>query len=155
MVCGTQNPNTKKSGANYTIFESGALKDWINNSVEIPGLGKVPGKLFLKDQLDFTSCEISINSMPPGAGMPFHHTHKENEEVYIFIHGKGQIQIDGETIDVREGSVVRVAPKGERTWRNNSTEMLVYVVMQMKDKSLTQYGLGDADVPNKPVVWPS
>jgi quercetin dioxygenase-like cupin family protein len=144
-----------KQGTNYTVFESGALKRWIDNSAEIPGLGKVPGKLFLKDLLGLTSCEISINAMPPGDGMPFHHTHKENEEVYIFVHGKGQVQIDGQTLDVHEGSIVRIAPNGERTWRNNGSEMLVYIVMQMRDRSLQQYGVDDADVPQRAVVWPS
>lgn len=147
--------NTARKGTHYTLFESGALKDWINNSVEIPGLGKVPGKLFLKDAMGLTSTEISINAMPPGQGMPFHHTHRQNEEVYIFIHGKGQVQVDGETLDVREGSVVRIAPKGERVWRNNGSEMLVYIVMQMREGSLLQWGTGDADVPQKPVVWPA
>lgn len=148
-------PTHVHSGGNYTIFNSGALKDWVNNSVELPGLGKIPGKLFLKDILGFSSCEISINAMAPGDGMPIHHSHKQNEEVYIFTHGKGQIQIDGETIQVSEGSIVRIAPSGLRTWRNNSNETLVYIVMQMKDGSLQQYGLGDAEVPQKAVVWPS
>lgn len=147
--------NTTRKATHYTLFESGALKDWINNSVEIPGLGKVPGKLFLKDAMGLTSTEISINAMPPGQGMPFHHTHRQNEEVYIFIHGKGQVQVDGETFDVREGSVVKIAPKGERVWRNNGSEMLVYIVMQMREGSLQQWGTGDADVPQKPVVWPA
>ncbi|WP_373509544.1 cupin domain-containing protein [Thiocapsa sp.] len=147
--------NTARKGTHYTLFESGALKDWINNSVDIPGLGKVPGKLFLKDAMGLSSTEISINAMPPGQGMPFHHTHRQNEEVYIFIHGKGQVQVDGETLDVREGSVVRIAPKGERVWRNNGSEMLVYIVMQMREGSLQQWGTGDADIPQKPVVWPA
>lgn len=147
--------NTVKTAANYTLMETGALKDWINNSVDIPGLGPVPGKLFLKDFMGLTSTEMSINALPPGQGMPFHHTHKQNEEIYFFIHGKGQVQVDGETLDVREGSVVRIAPKGVRTWRNNGTEMLVYLVLQMKDGSLQQWGVNDAEVPQKPVVWPA
>ncbi len=147
--------NTARKGTHYTLFESGALKDWINNSVDIPGLGKVPGKLFLKDAMGLTSTEISINAMPPGQGMPFHHTHRQNEEIYIFIHGQGQVQVDGEMFDVREGSVVKIAPKGERVWRNNGSEMLVYIVMQMREGSLQQWGTGDADVPQKPVVWPA
>ena len=149
------NSSSTKHGANYSLFESGALKDWVNNSVVLPGLGKVPGKLFLKDLMGLTSCEMSINAMTPGGGMPFHHTHMENEEIYIFIHGRGQVQIDGETLDVREGSIVRVSPDGERTWRNNGRDTLVYIVIQMRDKSLRQFGLTDGVVAaDKPVVWP-
>jgi quercetin dioxygenase-like cupin family protein len=152
----TTTKNTTQKGAHYTLFESGALRDWVDNSVEIPGLGKVPGKLFLKDLVGFTSCEMSINAMAPGGGMPFHHTHQENEEIYIFTHGRGQVQIDGETLNVREGTIVRIAPEGVRTWRNNSNETLVYLVIQMRDKSLRQWALNDGVViPDKPVVWPS
>lgn len=143
------------NGPNFTAYEGGALKVWPDHSVELPGLGEVRGKHFLKDLLGFTGCEISINSLPAGAGMPFYHQHQENEEVYIFIKGNGQMQIDGETIGVQEGSIVRIATKGQRTWRNNSNEPLVYIVIQMKENSLKQYGLGDGVVAEKAVTWPN
>ncbi len=142
-----------KKGSNFTAYESGFLKEWPEHSVEIPGLGEIPGKLFLKDALGFTGCEISLNSMTPGANMPIYHQHQQNEEVYIFIQGKGQIQVDDEAIDVEEGTIVRIAPNGERTWRNNSNESLFYIIIQVRENSLTQYGLGDAIVPEKKVNW--
>jgi len=40
--------NTKK-GTNFTAYESGPRKDWPAHTVELPGLGETPGKLFLKD----------------------------------------------------------------------------------------------------------
>lgn len=85
--------------------------------------------------------------------MPIYHQHQQNEEVYIFIQGKGQMQVDGEVIDVQEGSIVRITPKGERIWRNNSNEPLLYIVIQTRESSLTQYGLADAIVPGKAVTW--
>ena len=144
-----------KTGTNFTAYESGPRKDWPAHTVELPGLGEIPGKLFLKDMVGFTGCEISINSMAPGAGMPIYHQHKQNEEVYIFIQGKGQVQVDGEVIDVQEGTIVRIAPNGERIWRNNSNEPLLYIIIQVKENSLIQYGLGDATVPEKAVTWPN
>ena len=144
-----------RKGTNFTAYESGLRKDWPAHAVEVPGLGKIPGKLFLKDVLGFTGCEISINSMAPGAGMPIYHQHQQNEEVYIFIQGKGQVQVDGEMIEVQEGSIVRIAPNGERIWRNNSNESLLYIVIQAREHSLTQYGLADAIVPGKSVTWPN
>ena len=144
-----------RKGINFTAYESGACKDWPAYTVELPGLGAIPGKLFLKDLLGFTGCEISINSMAPGAGMPIYHQHQQNEEVYIFIQGKGQVQVDGEVIDVQEGSIVRIAPNGERIWRNHSNVPLLYIIIQVRENSLTQYGLGDATVPEKAVAWPN
>lgn len=154
--CKTQDSkcNTRK-GTNFTAYKSGARKDWPAHTVTLPGLGDIPGKHFLKDMLGLTGCEISINSMAPGAGMPIYHQHQENEEVYIFIQGKGQVQVDGEVIEVQEGSIVRIAPNGERIWRNNSNEPLLYIIIQTREKSLNQYGLGDATVPEKAVAWPN
>jgi len=154
--CKTNENNCKiKKGTNFTAYESGLRNDWPAHTVELPGLGEIPGKLFLKEVLGLTGCEISINSMASGAGMPIYHQHQQNEEVYIFIQGKGQVQVDGEVIDVQEGTIVRIAPKGERVWRNNSTEPLLYIIIQVRENSLNQYGLGDATVPEKAVIWPN
>ena len=141
-------------GTHFTAYQSGARKDWPAHTVELPGL-TIPGKHFLKDILGLTSCEISINSMAPGSGMPIYHQHSNNEEIYIFIQGKGQIQIDGEVVNVQEGSIVRIAPKGERIWRNNSNEPLLYIIIQAQQNSLKQYGLNDATVPDKAASWPN
>lgn len=143
-----------RNGKNFTAYEVGAQKEWPDHVVQLPGLD-LPGKQFLKDKLKLTGCEMSINSLKPGTGMPFYHTHQQNEEVYIFIKGKGQMQVDGEVIEVQEGTIVRVAPNDLRTWRNNSKEPLLYIVVQMKENSLNQYGLGDGEVPEKAVSWPN
>lgn len=148
------NCNTQQD-SHYAAFDSGARSHWPDHSLEIPGLGEIRGKQFLKDKLQFTGCEISVNSLPPGAAMPIYHQHQENEEVYVFIQGQGQMQIDGEIVDVKEGSVVRIAPSGVRTWRNNGNEPLQYIVIQMRENSLRQYGIGDGIVLEQPVTWPN
>lgn len=140
-------------GTHFTAYQSGTLKDWPDHTVELPGL-TIPGKHFLKEILDLTSCEISINSMAPESGMPIYHQHVNNEEIYIFIQGKGQVQVDGEVIDVQEGSIVRIAPQGERIWRNISSEPLLYIIIQAQQNSLKKYGLEDASVPEKTASWP-
>lgn len=154
MSHSTSQHNTTRFGTNFTAYESGARNNWPDHSIEIPGLGEIHGKHFLKEKVGLTGCEISINSLPAGVSMPFHHTHQQNEEVYIFIQGKGQMQVDEEIFDVQEGSIVRIAPNGVRTWRNNSNEPLLYIVVQMRQDSLNQYGLGDGVVSEMPVNWP-
>ena len=69
------------------------------------------GKAFLHDLLNLTSCEISVSSMPKGIKLPFNHKHIQNEEVYIFLKGEGIMIIDGETVNVKEGSCVKVLPQ--------------------------------------------
>lgn len=144
--------NKAKTGLNYAMIDTGPCDQWPDYTVELPGL-EIPGKLFVKDLLGLTGCEISINSMSPGAGMPVYHNHKQNEEVYIFIQGKGQIQIDGDILDVQEGSIVRIATEGERIWRNNSDNVLIYIIIQVKENSLIQHSINDADIPEKAASW--
>ncbi len=60
-----------KKGSNFTAYESGTLKEWPEHTVELPGLGEIPGKLFLKESVGFTGCEISVNSMAPGGACLF------------------------------------------------------------------------------------
>ena len=40
------------------------------------------GRTELHEALDLTGAEISINRLPAGAGVPFVHSHKNNEEIY-------------------------------------------------------------------------
>ncbi len=42
-------------------------------------------RIELHDLLNLTGAEISINALPAGAGVPFTHSHKQNEEIYGVI----------------------------------------------------------------------
>ncbi|WP_230971354.1 cupin domain-containing protein [Nitrogeniibacter aestuarii] len=141
-----------KTGRHFAQMEAGPMNQWPDYTVHLPGLD-IPGKLFIKETLGLTGCEISINAMPPGGEVPFYHTHKQNEEVYIFIKGRGQLQIDGETLDVKEGSIVRIAPDAERIWRNNGDESLVYIIMQVKENSLVQWSAVDGNILETAPAW--
>ncbi|GAX91574.1 cupin domain-containing protein [Effusibacillus lacus] len=141
----------KKQGQNYSAVNVGK---WEKLDQYTVGPKKNPGKLFLLEVLQLTGMEVSLNKLGPGKQVPFYHSHKENEELYLFIKGKGQFQIDGEILDVEEGTVIRVAPEGVRTWRNHSTEDLYYVVIQAKANSLTAYTATDGVIPDKKVEWP-
>ena len=66
----------------------------------------------LHDSLALTGSEVSINHLPAGAGVPFVHSHKQNEEIYGILSGKGFITIDGEQIELQAGDWIRIAPDG-------------------------------------------
>ena len=72
------------------------------------------GRVELHEKLALTGAEISINRLPAGAGVPFVHSHKNNEEIYGVISGKGKAVIDGEEVALAEGDWLRVAPKAKR-----------------------------------------
>ena len=142
-------------GPNFSLVHLGETRELRQYQFKHPARPvATPGKVFLQELLGLTGTEISFSILPAGKSMPFHHKHRNNEEVYLFLRGQGQFQIDGEVHDVREGTAIRVSPEGVRTWRNNSTEDLFYVCIQAKAGSIeggtTTDGVG---VPG-PVVWP-
>lgn len=113
---------------------------------EINNIGKnfENGKAFLHDALELSSCEISVSAMPAGAKLPFSHKHKQNEEIYIFLKGKGMMTLDDKTIGIKEGSCVKVLPAVSRTLEAKTD--IQYICIQAKEKSLEQFGFNDADL---------
>jgi mannose-6-phosphate isomerase-like protein (cupin superfamily) len=93
--------------------------------------GSVPGKAFLRGNLGLTGCEISVNRLPAGRGMPFLHDHRRNEEVYLVVGGEGTFHVDGSEFPLSEGSVVRVAPGAARGIAAGSRD-LDYVCVQVR-----------------------
>ena len=52
-----------------------------------------------------------------------------------------------------EGSVVRVAPEGKRSVRNNGTEPLVMICVQYKANAFTAQDATDGQILQEPVKW--
>ena len=133
-----------RRGVNFTAAH---LRGWARLNefgFQLPGMkNRYPGKLFLKEPLGLTGMEVSLNLLPPGGEIPFLHRHRDNEELYIFIKGRGRFQVDGEVLEVGEGSVVRVAQDGVRAWRNDSDEDLYFIVVQAGVGSLPKADTSD------------
>lgn len=144
-----------RHGDNFSSLDLGRLEDLVQYSFRHPLLSApVEGKKFLRDDLSLSGMEVSVQKLRPRVAVPFHHRHKENEELYFFLGGEGEFQIDGEIIPIREGTVIRVAPKGVRTWRNLSDEPLYYLVIQAKAGSMGISDIADGESVQKKVVWP-
>jgi len=138
----------------YSVFEAGAPAEWLRGEFPHPAFKRaVRGKQFLAEQLGLTGMELSLNSLPPGFAVPFLHRHRAHEELYLFLSGQGEVQVDGDVIPVRAGSAVRIAPEGARTWRNTGEESLVYVVIQARAGSLASRTIGDGQPLDTPPVW--
>ncbi len=118
-------------GRNFSAINLGPLETLDSYRFEHPALASpVEGKVFLRQNLQLTSAEISINKLAAGCSMPFAHNHDRHEEVYIFIAGKGEFLIDDQSVEVTEGTVLRIDPAGIRCWRNLSQDPLYYIVVQ-------------------------
>jgi len=140
--------------SNVSVVHSGPWADLDRREFRPPGFSRgLFGKVFLKEELGLTGMELSLNKILPGAQSPFLHHHVEHEELYLFVQGRGQFQVDGRVFDVREGTVVRVAPAGVRGLRNPGPEDLYYVCVQAKAGSLSGQTIADGRRVQGPLIW--
>lgn len=102
----------------------------------------------LHNKLSLTGAEISINNLPAGAGVPFIHSHKNNEEIYVILSGKGKAVVDGETIELAAGDWIRIAPAGQRQFFAADDEAICFACIQVKQNSLEGYTKEDAIIHN-------
>src|SRR5688500_6143999 len=90
------------------------LRDDVEDSAQKFGMGDVLEAHFVRDDLDATRFGLSLQRLKPNQRMPFGHTHKEQEEVYVFVGGRGRLKLDDEVIDVGQWDAVRIAPEVTR-----------------------------------------
>ena len=100
-----------------------------------------------------TGAEFSFQSFAPGTETGFLHAHKNHEELYFFLSGKGEFQVDGQVFPVSEGSVVRVAPEGLRSVRNHGTVPLVMLCVQYQGGTFTEDDAADGVISDAVVKW--
>jgi mannose-6-phosphate isomerase-like protein (cupin superfamily) len=63
------------------------------------------------------------STLYPGGGVPLHRHH--NEEVYIILHGSGEMTVGDERITVSPGSAVYLPPGVPHALRNTGGEDLI------------------------------
>ncbi len=100
----------------------------------------------LHDKLSLTGAEISVNNLPAGAGVPFVHSHKQNEEIYAILAGSGKAVIDGETVELNAGDWLRIAPAAKRQFSAADNSPISYICIQVKAGSLGAYTADDAEI---------
>ncbi|MEH2077908.1 MAG: cupin domain-containing protein [Nostoc sp.] len=146
---------TARTGQNFAVTDLGLFFQLRQFMFEAPESHlKAEGKIFLKQILDLSSAEISFNNLSPKKSVPFYHKHRLNEEIYIFVKGKGEFQVDDCVFSVGEGTVVRVDPEGERCIRNISDiEDLCWIVIQSRVGSYPDHTIEDGLSVQKRVSW--
>lgn len=141
------------SAKNFSAISVGKLNELGEYLLEMGPEVKIPGKVFGGAALGATGGEFSFQLFQPGTETGFLHTHKNHEELYFFLGGSGEFQVDGEIFPVGEGSVVRVAPAGKRSVRNNGTTPLVMLCVQYKGDTFTAADAADGNILSEPVKW--
>ena len=140
-------------GTHFSALSTGSFSQLNDYVLPVaPGM-EIQGKVFMGQTLQTTGAEISFQSFAPGKETGFLHTHQTHEELYIFVSGKGEFQVHGQVFPVGEGSVVRVAPEGKRSVRNNGTEPLIMICVQYKAQTFTAQDAADGQLLQEPVKW--
>lgn len=98
----------------------------------------------LHEALSLTGAEVSINSLPAGAGVPFVHSHRNNEEIYGIIAGKGTAIIDGDTVEITAGDWLKISPAAKRQFFAANDSSITYICIQVKENSLDGFTVDDA-----------
>ena len=144
-----------RHGPGFSVAHGASFDALATRHFTHPLVGRpVPGKLFLREPLAMTGVEISLNRFAPGMAMPFLHRHRRNEEVYLFLSGDGEFQVDDELFAIGPGSVVRVAPSATRGWRSVGEGPLDYIVLQVPHQGLQGTGeIDDGEVVGRPPAW--
>jgi mannose-6-phosphate isomerase-like protein (cupin superfamily) len=141
-------------GTNYSAIDIGELDNLMDHSYMHPKMKQeVKGKVFVGEILKSTGVEISFQILPPHTNIPFLHSHKNHEEIYFFLKGSGQFQVDESIIEIKEGSIIRIAPDGKRTWRNNSGKPMIFMVIQSQAGTLDNYTVLDGFRTDGEILW--
>ncbi len=138
---------------NFTAMDFGKMSDIKDYVLELSPEVKIPGKVFGGQLMGATGGEFSFQSFAPGQETGFLHTHKTHEELYFFLAGKGEFQVDGEVFPISEGSVVRVAPNGKRSVRNTGAEPLLMLCVQYRGNTFTTDNATDGVILGEKVEW--
>lgn len=138
---------------NFAAISVGKLSELSDYVLELgPGMA-IPGKVFAGSTLGATGGEFSFQVFAPGMETGFLHTHKTHEELYFFLSGEGEFQVDGQVIPVSEGTVVRVAPAGKRSARNNGNAPVVMLCVQYRGGTFTAEDAADGVLLPEAVKW--
>lgn len=138
---------------NYSAINLGRLADIKDYVLELGPEIKIPGKVFGGQALGTTGSEFSLQVFAPGRETGFVHTHKSHEELYFFLAGNGEFQVDGQVFPVEEGSVVRVSPDGKRSVRNKGDRPLIMLCIQYRGNTFTPEDATDGNILDEPVNW--
>jgi len=141
-------------GTNHRAIDLGRFDQLSDYSYMHPKRHQeIEGKQFVGEILKATGAEISFQKLPPHTELPFLHQHRQHEEIYVFLKGSGQFQVDDAVFDVSEGSVIRISPGGKRTYRNHSDHPLIFMCIQCLAGSLENFFVEDSFKAEGEIAW--
>ena len=131
------------TASNFSAANIGKLSELNDYVLQLGPDVKIPGKVFGGAAIGATGGDFSFQVFQPGTETGFLHTHKKHEELYFFLSGQGEFQVDGQVISVGEGSVGRVPPAAP----------LVVLCVQYRGATFTEEDAADGVILNEAVTW--
>jgi mannose-6-phosphate isomerase-like protein (cupin superfamily) len=97
--------------ADYTLRN---LKEDVPDSAVEYGLSPALETRFARELLELRNSGVTYLRLAPDERVPFGHTHKEQEEVYVVVGGGGRIKLDDEIVELRRWDAIRIPPQTMR-----------------------------------------
>jgi quercetin dioxygenase-like cupin family protein len=97
--------------AGYTVLKVSEVDD------QAPNFG-LEGKMearFMRVDLGCENCGVTYLRLAPGFRIPFGHTHKVQEEVYVLVSGGARIKLDDDVHELEPWTAVRMAKEVMRS----------------------------------------
>ena len=115
------------------------LKDDVEDSATKFGLSPALETRFAREPLGLENSGVSYLRLAPGERVPFGHTHKEQEEVYVVVGGAGRIKLDDEIVELARWDALRISPETIRNLEGgpDGIELLLF--------GAPNAGFGDAE----------
>jgi uncharacterized cupin superfamily protein len=88
----------------YRLVQLRELED----SAAAGGFGEQLEARFARDALGGERIGLSLQRIKPGARSPVAHRHESDEEVYVVVDGSGRAIVEGEAVELRRWSALRV-----------------------------------------------
>jgi mannose-6-phosphate isomerase-like protein (cupin superfamily) len=92
--------------ADYTLKN---LKNDVEDSAVQYGISPALEARFAREPLELQNSGVSYLRLAPGERVPWGHTHKQQEEVYVVVGGSGRIKLDDEIVDLEQWDAVRIS----------------------------------------------
>ena len=91
--------------SDYTVLKVSEVDD------QAPNFG-LEGKMearFMRVDLGCENCGVTYLRLAPGFRVPFGHTHKVQEEVYVLVSGSARLKLDDEVHELEPWTAVRMS----------------------------------------------
>lgn len=141
--------------SDFEILEIGEPNSWADFTGGFVPATIREGRRVVDHEMSCEFIGMTANSMKPGVGVDYWHSHSQIEEIYIFFSGTGLMALDKELVPVKAGSVVRVGTGVMRAWscKPDSKENLTWLCIRAGGEKLEKYPSDATKDQTTPLPW--